>query len=217
MIDTYVYFIQAGNAVKIGIASDVERRIVDLQVGNPHKIELIHTIHVSRQDALMLESKLHRVFYKTRLVGEWFQLNQYMLSFISNIKLNGWQSYPDWLSSQYKEAYADILQSFEKQLDLDAIRGDTVSLEKLKRDLERLLNVPLMPPEVSASTHQSIRKWVEDRENDSFGIRDIYKDFGIQTKGPKKNVSTILSRLCREGLIEPSDSFGRFSKIMMQA
>jgi hypothetical protein len=36
----YVYFIKAGDAIKVGIATDVNSRMINVQVGNPHKITL---------------------------------------------------------------------------------------------------------------------------------------------------------------------------------
>ena len=40
----YVYFIEAGDAIKVGIASDVTKRLINVQVGNPHKIDLLHSL-----------------------------------------------------------------------------------------------------------------------------------------------------------------------------
>lgn len=210
MIDTYVYFIQASNAIKIGIASDVERRIVDLQVGNPHRIELIHAAQILKQDALAIESKIHHVFRKTRLTGEWFQANQYMLDFISNIEKNGLESYPNWLSKQYEDTYTKILQPLEKQLDLDAAVGNMVSLDKLRASLEELLGKSLAVAQSPTNTHQSVREWLKGREPGSFTLKDVCSDFGIGTRVFRKNVTVILSRLSEEGLISKTDSYGVF-------
>jgi hypothetical protein len=46
-----VYFIKTGDTIKVGIASNINRRMVELQVGNPHKIELLHTISTSEENA----------------------------------------------------------------------------------------------------------------------------------------------------------------------
>jgi len=37
----YVYFIQAGSHIKIGVAKDIASRIASLQTGNANKIELL--------------------------------------------------------------------------------------------------------------------------------------------------------------------------------
>jgi len=74
----YVYFIRAGKAgpIKIGIASDVERRIADMQTGNAYILESILTIPCkSRIHAQSVENSLHAFFRKQRIRGEWFTGN----------------------------------------------------------------------------------------------------------------------------------------------
>lgn len=74
----YVYFIQSGNGksapVKIGLAKDIEKRISDLQVGNPQPLKLIASIPCrSRKHAEHLEGWLHRCFSNCHMRGEWFR------------------------------------------------------------------------------------------------------------------------------------------------
>jgi len=74
----YVYFISCGDkknpSVKIGIAKQPEKRILNLQVGNPCLLKLISTIECrSRKHAENLEHWLHKCFSKYHIRGEWFK------------------------------------------------------------------------------------------------------------------------------------------------
>jgi len=71
----YVYFIKAGKkgAIKIGKSNHPEKRLSELQTGNPYKLKLVAYIHCeTEKDAFDMEKKMHRVFRKRRLNGEWF-------------------------------------------------------------------------------------------------------------------------------------------------
>lgn len=73
----YVYLIQSGKGknkpVKIGIARNVERRISELQIGNPETLQLIAKILCnSKSHAHSLEYKLHKYFWRSHINGEWF-------------------------------------------------------------------------------------------------------------------------------------------------
>lgn len=73
----YVYLIQSGKSsnppVKIGVAREPERRILELQIGNPYLLTLIGKIPAkSRSHAEHLESRLHKYFSRYHIRGEWF-------------------------------------------------------------------------------------------------------------------------------------------------
>lgn len=75
---TYLYIIKSGtlkNApVKIGVAANVEKRLVELQTGNPSELILMYKIPMnSRAHAYSIEAKLHREFKKHCIMGEWFR------------------------------------------------------------------------------------------------------------------------------------------------
>lgn len=62
--------------IKIGISRDPRRRIKDLNVGNPYKLELVFTkeaINPHYQD----ETALHAKFKDNKLCGEWFYLPKF--------------------------------------------------------------------------------------------------------------------------------------------
>ena len=78
-IESYVYFVGdlESNAVKIGKADDVDRRIGELQVGNPNPLTLLHSIKFSCSDeAHFYEKKYHKFFEHLYLTGEWFKFDE---------------------------------------------------------------------------------------------------------------------------------------------
>ena len=74
----YVYLIKSGTGkrapIKIGVAAEPEKRILDLQVGNPSLLTLISKIKASsRKNAEHIEYTLHRYFGYAHIRGEWFR------------------------------------------------------------------------------------------------------------------------------------------------
>lgn len=198
----FVYFIKTGDAIKVGIANDIDKRMINVQVGNPHKIELLHSLSLSEERARQTESEVHEIFHKTNLNGEWFQATQFMLDYINNIKENGWDSHLAWLERQYKEAYEEIVNTLQSKIERDIISGNLVSLDRLKSDLGKLLNEIFMIPSLPVNMAETVRKWIIKREEKPFVIRDVYLHFGVTTLNGKKNISKILNRLTREGILE---------------
>jgi len=73
-----VYFIRAGEYVKIGIAKDIKSRIAALQTGQPVKIEFCGAIrNITIEQARRYERKLHEFFKNLRAEGEWFMLPKF--------------------------------------------------------------------------------------------------------------------------------------------
>lgn len=72
----YVYLLESAGCYKIGIAENVEKRIRQLQTGNPHKITLKYSCQVKdREQALRIESRFHEILRRFNKSGEWYQLN----------------------------------------------------------------------------------------------------------------------------------------------
>jgi len=68
-----VYLITDGEYYKIGYTDlQVERRIAELQTGNPRKLSVIAVLNGGRQ----LEQQFHAMFGHGRVGGEWFKLDQ---------------------------------------------------------------------------------------------------------------------------------------------
>ena len=68
---------------KIGYSSDIDRRFKNLNSLTPAKLEIIHKINVV--DYRTLESRLHMMYDKKRLSGEWFDLNNDDVKFIMSL------------------------------------------------------------------------------------------------------------------------------------
>lgn len=77
--DSYVYFIQCGGLVKIGVATDVRGRLATLQTGNPAELRLLLCIPGDKN----LENELHARFYAYSVEREWFHLSDEIKSFIN--------------------------------------------------------------------------------------------------------------------------------------
>ncbi len=78
-----IYFLRAGNTIKIGYAEhDVAGRVKSLQTGNPEKLQLLSVLPGTRQT----EADLHRRFARCRVNGEWFAANEELLTFIDQLQ-----------------------------------------------------------------------------------------------------------------------------------
>jgi len=77
----YLYFIQCGDLVKIGVSNDVENRIKTLQPGSPGKMTLIKSIKKSGH----LESYCHKKLLHLKVYGEWFLLTDEVYKLINKL------------------------------------------------------------------------------------------------------------------------------------
>lgn len=69
----FVYLLQAGGAIKIGIAVNIGARVLSLQSGNPLPLSVIgRRKFASTLLALEAERELHALFSDRRAQGEWF-------------------------------------------------------------------------------------------------------------------------------------------------
>ncbi|MCG9890855.1 MAG: GIY-YIG nuclease family protein [Thermosynechococcaceae cyanobacterium MS004] len=83
----FVYFIlnADSNAIKIGRARDLGKRMKALQTSSPAELQLLKSIQVnSAKEAEELEKSLHRRFYEIRLAGEWFKAEGELLEYIQS-------------------------------------------------------------------------------------------------------------------------------------
>lgn len=83
-----VYFVRAVTMrnIKIGVATDMRKRLTALQCGSPDTLELLGTYECA--DALAEEGRLHRQFKTWRMHGEWFHPGGDLLAFIK--ERTGW-------------------------------------------------------------------------------------------------------------------------------
>lgn len=68
-----VYIISDGTRVKIGWSRDPQKRLKQLQTGNPSILKLIKVYDVLRVKERYLHKNL--MLYKTRHNGEWFDIS----------------------------------------------------------------------------------------------------------------------------------------------
>ena len=72
----YVYVIDAGgDAVKIGVAKNVRRRLKELQTGQHRRMEVFYELACTRADAYAIECRAHALLTANLLEGEWFSVS----------------------------------------------------------------------------------------------------------------------------------------------
>ena len=81
----YVYFIlnRDSNAIKIGRARDIQKRLAALQTASPAELELLKAVQVRTGfQSQQLEVILHSKFRHLRIRGEWFRAEPELLQCI---------------------------------------------------------------------------------------------------------------------------------------
>lgn len=84
----FVYFVlnEDSNAIKIGRARDLAKRMKALQTSSPAVLKLIKAIQVEGSGkAQELERSLHQQFSEMRLSGEWFKAEEKLLECINQV------------------------------------------------------------------------------------------------------------------------------------
>jgi hypothetical protein len=88
-LPTDLYFIQTDcpeGHIKIGIASDVARRMGKMQMDCPYGLKLLKIV----KDAAHMEIQLHQQFASSRIRGEWFRKSPELMKVIDD--LPGWEA-----------------------------------------------------------------------------------------------------------------------------
>lgn len=76
---SYIYFIEAGGFIKIGIASDLASRLTAIAVSNPHPVAILHSCVGTTED----EKAFHRRFSGLHYRGEWFRHEGELKAFLA--------------------------------------------------------------------------------------------------------------------------------------
>lgn len=75
----WVYFLRAGDFVKIGYTTDLAGRLKRLQTGSPHELKLLMLQRGSKET----ERGFHRQFRPLQAHGEWFKLEGALLDYLN--------------------------------------------------------------------------------------------------------------------------------------
>lgn len=129
--DRYVYVAQEeiSGRYKIGISKDPERRVKELNIGNPEKLKLVHA-YLATEDGYQSEILAHKLFEDSRIRSEWFG---------SDIKLNSLPSYRAVHEDRKEEPFCDCVdcaiydQAYDAVLILDGVPSKSEAAIQIKR------------------------------------------------------------------------------------
>ncbi len=135
-----VYFIYCGDQqnspVKIGVTSNIEGRIANLQTGNPYILTCKALIPCEdKGQAYRLESYLHTRFKKKRMNGEWFRLHDFNMKAV----LNG---FSDRQLKPLKKQGFNVIKKVGDEVKRLTKENKTLKAEigKLHRDMDEYLD-----------------------------------------------------------------------------
>ena len=84
-----IYLISYDNQfLKIGYTKNINKRLCQLQVSSPVKLEVLHLIDGNT----ILEKELHVLFKDLRTSGEWFSFDNSILEYFENKKCLLWEN-----------------------------------------------------------------------------------------------------------------------------
>ena len=79
----YTYFVQRGNAIKIGHSAIPKQRISGLQVSFAERLDILAIV----PNTIVDEATAHEKFAHLRLSGEWFRAEPELIEFILDVKI----------------------------------------------------------------------------------------------------------------------------------
>lgn len=97
-----VYFIGSEKEafVKIGVASDVRKRLQDIRTAAPFPVRILGM--VERRDAAKTERELHQLFAAYHTHGEWFRLTPAILEWLADNAESVNEGEEEWLDLYYQ-------------------------------------------------------------------------------------------------------------------
>jgi len=130
----YLYIIRCNEFYKIGVASDVQTRLAQLQTGNPHRLEVVRYYEFVSPEPV--EKSIHQKFSAKRGNGEWFLLSTNDLRDVDAIcnLLGGVKHHESITASDESVSDADEQAALTDFLPEDEIpQGAWIELVKHKR------------------------------------------------------------------------------------
>jgi hypothetical protein len=139
-----IYFISAGDKIKIGFSTRPLDRLKALQTAHPGCLEIIGIMH----GAFSLERRLHEQFSRYWVRGEWFRLSPEITRYIEANTLEGQAR-----AAAKREAYL-IPQEPRRQ------RMANAAVAELRRHLRmrQLTAAPVLRPHLS-TLEQMLKSW----------------------------------------------------------
>lgn len=83
----YVYLLESNGLYKIGYSNHPETRLRRLMTGSACQITIVHTIYTALFREI--EHRLHNRFWKKRVHGEWFALDESDVTYIKELDRYG--------------------------------------------------------------------------------------------------------------------------------
>ena len=119
-----VYFIKQNDYIKIGYTNNLNKRLNQLQVSSPVKLEVLGIIKGSLED----ESNYHKMFSKYHSYGEWFSCNEELITHIDKLDKELMWKYG---FTQNETTPIGLIKScrIEKNLSLDEL-GELLGMTK---------------------------------------------------------------------------------------
>ena len=146
MSTCHVYIIECKSVrpypVKIGVAISPEKRVAELQTGNPYPLRVIASIPFdSKKFAYEFEAFVHRGNKKSSLGGEWFNPKKLDL----NRSIRAWNSFCDnKLTANKYDRISDSLYGTKQDSKSHALQQANKRLKEenkqLKQDIEEYLD-----------------------------------------------------------------------------
>lgn len=78
-VQPVVYFIQAGELIKIGTTANLTGRLGQIATGSPERLKILLVVAGGRTE----EKQAHALFAEERVRGEWFRPSERLLAFIA--------------------------------------------------------------------------------------------------------------------------------------
>ena len=146
MSQCYVYVIECKSTkpypVKIGVATSPEKRIIELQTGNPYPLKLLASIPFdSKKFAYEFESFVHRGNKRSAIGGEWFDSKKIDL----NRSVRAWNSFCDGkLIAKKEDRSNDAICGSKQEIQNECLRNENKALraknKQLKQDIDDYLD-----------------------------------------------------------------------------
>lgn len=171
-----VYFVRAGEYVKIGFSTDAKSRIDSLQTGQPYDLECLCLIRGSRST----ESKLHTRFAKSHVRGEWFSQSEELMQYIEKLKDTGMDVKYELKINRHKLGQP----KFE--------RGDAIRIEAINDTGLRLKNPT--PTHLQGYIGQVLTHFVADDSTYAYDIllNDLFGEGAIEIVCVREENLTLL-------------------------